>query len=70
MELKIISNSKINYNTSSNSSAPGDMLDSPLVGVFQPKMWLLPSKIYFRQTQVLGSIKKVTGLRYRGSQAG
>lgn len=69
MALEIIGNSKINYNTSSNSSAPGDMVDSPLIDVFQPKMWLLPSKIYFRQTQVLGSIKKVTGPRYRGSQA-
>lgn len=64
MALEIIGNSKINYNPSSNSSAPGDTVDSPLIDVFQPKMWLLPSKIYFRQTQVLGSIKKVTGPRY------
>lgn len=70
MALEIIGNSKINYNPSSNSSAPGDTVDSPLIDVFQPKMWLLPSKIYFRQTQVLGSIKKVTGPRYWGSQTG
>lgn len=67
--LEIIGNSKINYNTWSNSCVPGDMEDSPLTDVFQPKMWLLPSKMYFRQTQVLGSVK-VTGPRYRGSQTG
>lgn len=67
--LEIIGNSKINYKTWSNSCVPGDMEDSPLIDVFQPKMWLLPSKRYFRQTQVLGSIK-VTGPRYRGSQTG
>lgn len=61
---------KLINNASSNSSVPGDMVDSPLLDVFQPKMWLLPSKIHFRQTQALGSIKKVARPRYRGSQTG
>ena len=60
---------KLINHASSNNDVPRERVDSPLIDVLQPKAWFLPWKIYLGQTEVLDTVREVTGPRYRASQA-